>query len=156
MTRINPVNNNPYRDQIVFERKELHAMMNDSSMWNDGGDAIVVRAVHEAMRQSMGRIREDTDGKDAKAVSQATKNRWGRFREKLRLDLAGAKTEPQVRFVLTDLFSRGGTNSVLQEHWQKVLPVVRRDWQLARDLGLLALASYVGRGENENANSMPK
>jgi CRISPR-associated protein Cas8a1/Csx13 len=46
-----------------------------------------------------------------------------------------------------DLFSRGGSNSVLQADWQKVIPVILADWQLARDLGLLALASYAGKGE---------
>lgn len=82
-------------------------------------------------------------------MNQATKNRWERFREKLRLDLAGAKTQAHVRFALTDLFSRGGSNSVLREDWLTVLPIICQDWQLARDLGLLALASYAGRSETD-------
>jgi CRISPR-associated protein Cas8a1/Csx13 len=77
------------------------------------------------------------------------RNRMERFREKLRLDLAGAKTEARVRFALMDLFSRGGNNSVLRAGWATVLPVIRKDWQLARDLGLLALASYAGRGAGQ-------
>lgn len=147
MTRVNPATNKPYRDQLQFERKELHDMMNDKNMWDEEGEALMVKAIHEGIRQTLGRIREETDGNSGKPLSQATKNRWERFRDKLRLDLAGAKTESHVRFVLTDLFSRGGSNSVLREHWSKVLPVIRRDWHLARDLGLLALASYVGKGE---------
>ena len=126
-------------------------MMDDKQMWEDEGEALVVRAVHEAIRQTLGRIREETDGSGP--LSQATKNRWERFREKLRLDLVGAKTQAHVRFALADLFSRGGNNQVLREHWPKVLPVIQRDWNLARDLGLLALASYVGRGES--AETMP-
>jgi CRISPR-associated protein Cas8a1/Csx13 len=106
--------------------------------------------VHEAIRRSLGRIRVETDGKAAKKVSQATENRWKRFREKLRLDLCGGKTSAQVRFTFMNLFSRGGLNSVLQGEWQKVLPVLRSDWQLARDLGLLALASYAGKGDSED------
>ena len=149
MTRDNPANKKPYRNQIRFERKGLHDMISDLTMWDHPGELRVVEAVHEAMRQSMGRIKDETDGANA-PLSAATKNRWERFREKLRLDLAGAKTEAQVRFVLMDLFSRGGHNVVLRQHWQEVLPVIRRDWQLARDLGLLALASYVGRGERES------
>ena len=27
-----------------------------------------------------------------------------------------------------------------------MLPVIRADWQLVRDLGLIALASYAGKG----------
>ena len=126
-------------------------MISDPVMWDREGEALVVKAVHESIRQSLGRIREDTDGKQVegkprKHLSQATKNRWERFREKLRLDLAGAKTASQLRFALSDLFSRGGSNAVLREAWEKILPIIQNDWQLARDLGLLALASYAGKG----------
>ncbi len=151
MYKLNPATNKPYRNQLSFERKGLHDMMNDAQMWDDEGEELVVRAVHEAIRQALGRIREETDGSGP--LSQATKNRWERFREKLRLDLAGSKTLAQVRFALTDLFSRSGTNPVLREHWPKILPVIQRDWAKARDLGLLALASYVGRGEATDASS---
>jgi len=146
MTKTNPATDKPYRNQLLFERKGLHAMISDPAMWDHEGEALVVKAVHEAIRQSFGRIREQTDGKGTKPLSNATKNRWERFREKLRLDLSGAKTPAHVRFALADLFSRGGSNPVLRESWEKVLPVIRSDWQLARDLGLIALASYAGKG----------
>lgn len=150
MIKINPANGKPYRDQLLFERKGLHAMIEDPKMWDHDGEKLIVQAVHKAIAQSLGRIREETDGKNAKVLSQATKNRWKRFRERLRLDLAGAKTAAQVRFALTDLFSRGGSNPILQQEWCKVLPVIRGDWQLSRDLGLLALASYAGRGADDS------
>jgi len=51
-----------------------------------------------------------------------------------------------------DLFSRGGNNSILRQGWQKVLPLIRKDWQLARDLGLLALISYAGKDSDDNEN----
>ncbi len=54
-----------------------------------------------------------------------------------------------MRFALTDLFSRGGNISVLRDGWSVVLPVLRKDWQLARDLGLLALASYASPAVGE-------
>jgi CRISPR-associated protein Cas8a1/Csx13 len=152
MTKTNPATDKPYRNQLPFERKGLHDMISDPIIWDQEGEALFVQAVHEAIRHSLGRIRQDTDGQAAKQVSQATKNRWERFREKLRLNLAGAKTSSQLRFALSDLFSRGGSNSVLREAWDKVLPVIRSDWQLARDLGLLALASYAGRGEMDSAS----
>lgn len=147
MIKTNPATNKPYRNQLGFERKGLNDMISDSKMWDSEGEQLVVQAIHEAIRQSLGRIREQTDGK--KPLSQATRNRWERFREKLRLDLAGAKTEAHVRFALMDLFSRGGNNSVLKTGWEKVYPVIRKDWRLTRDLGLLALASYAGKGESE-------
>ncbi len=151
MTKINPATDKPYRNQLIFERKGLHAMIADTSMWDHEGEKLVVDAVHEAIGRRLGQIRSDTDGPNAKGLSQATKNRWERFREKLRLDLAGAKTESHVRFALMDLFSRAGINNILRGGWEKVLPVIRKDWHLARDLGLLALASYAGKGESEEA-----
>jgi CRISPR-associated protein Cas8a1/Csx13 len=154
MTATNPATDRPFRDAVRYEQRGLHAMVSDSRAWvNDEGARLVIQAVHKAIAQSFGRIREDTDGKNARILSQATKNRWKRFREKLRLDLAGSKTLAQVRFALTDLFSRGGSNPVLQGEWAKVLPVLRSDWQLARDLGLLALASYAGRGADDTSES---
>lgn len=151
MTKTNPVSGKPYRHQLSFERKGLHAMTKDKKMWDEQGEQLVVESVHEAIRQTLGQIREETDGKGK--LSQATKNRWERFREKLRLDLAGAKTESQVRFVLTNLFSRGGSNAPLKAGWKDVLGVLRKDWQLARDLGLLSLASYSGKGSSSESET---
>jgi CRISPR-associated protein Cas8a1/Csx13 len=135
---------NRVRDRLHFEREGLNTMIKTNEMWSDEAAPRLVQAVHEAIRRNLGRIREETDGK-GRPLSQATKNRWDKFRERLRIALAGAKTQEQVRFALCDLFSRGGHNAVLGSGWQMVLPFLLRDWQLVRDLGLLALTSYVSR-----------
>jgi CRISPR-associated protein Cas8a1/Csx13 len=147
MFKVNPATDKPYRNQLPFERKGLHAMIADSNMWNLEGEKLVVQAVHEAIRMRYGQIADEN-----KTNPVAMRNRMESFRERLRLDLAGAKTEAHARFALMDLFSRGVTNSVLRAGWERVLPVIREDWQLARDLGLLALASYVGRGGPGDSN----
>ena len=116
-------------------------MIADKDMWDEAGERLLVQAVHEAMRWRRAQIRKETDGPKA-PLSKATTNRWERFAERLRLALAGAKREADVRFALTDLFSRAGKVKTLQLGWQHVHAVFRKDWQLARDLGLLALASY--------------
>jgi CRISPR-associated protein Cas8a1/Csx13 len=144
MTSMNPATDKPYRNQLSFERKGLHDMIADPKMWDHDGEKLVVQAVHEAMRMRYGQIADENKGNPA-----GMKNRMERFRERLRLSLAGAKLEADVRFALMDLFSRGVNNSVLRDGWATILPVIRRDWQLARDLGLLALASYAGKGEAE-------
>ncbi len=149
MIKNNPATDRPLRDQLSYERGGLHAMITEEKMWDDEGARIVVQAVHRAIQQTLGRIREETDGKSG-PLSQATKNRWERFRERLRLDLVGAKSQAQARFALTDLFSRSGTNAVLQESWQQILPIILKDWQLVRDLGLLALASYASSREQDS------
>jgi CRISPR-associated protein Cas8a1/Csx13 len=147
MTKINPAAGKPYRNQLPFERGGLNAMISDREMWDDKGEALVVRAVHEAIRQTLGRIKQETDGPGNKQPSQATKNRWTKFQETLRLALAGAKTSNDARHALCDLFSRAGRVPALIEGWQLVLPkLADRRWQLTRDLALLALASYSGKG----------
>jgi CRISPR-associated protein Cas8a1/Csx13 len=158
---------NRVRDRLHFEREGLNAMIKSNEMWTDEAAPRLVQAVHEAIRRNLGRIRDETDGKgreetDAKSrpLSQATKNRWDKFRERLRISLAGAKTREQVRFALCDLFSRGGQNAVLGAGWPLVLPFLLRDWQLVRDLGLLALTSYVSRDaaddKSDNSGSKSK
>lgn len=148
MTKINPATDKPFRKQVFYEREGLNTMIQDSVMWDEEGEKLIVQAVHKAMSMRYAQIAEENQGNN-----KAMQNRMERFREKLRLDLAGSKTAAHVRFALTDLFSRGGSNSVLKAGWQKVLPVLRKDWQLARDLGLLALASYVGKGEEADSKT---
>lgn len=125
-------------------------MIADETMWDEAGERQTVEAIHEAMRNRYGQIADENQNNQI-----AMKNRMKRFRERLRLALAGAKREADVRFALTDLFCRGGNNAVLREHWTTVLPILRGNWQLARDLGLLALASYAGRDDTELTEPNP-
>jgi CRISPR-associated protein Cas8a1/Csx13 len=143
MTRINPANGRPYRDQLSFERKGLHDMIADNTMWDAAGEATVVRAVHEALRNRYGRIADENKNNPG-----AMKNRFRSEYDRWRLAFAGAKTPDQFRKALCDLFSRAGGNVVLKQSWEEVLPMLRiANWQHARDLALLALCSYQGRGE---------
>lgn len=131
-------------------------MISDPQMWDDRGEELIVKAVHEAIRQTLGRIKQETDGPGNKPPSQATKNRWTRFQEKLRLSLAESKTPNDARHALCNLFSRAGRVPALAEYWQLVLPkLADRRWQLTRDLALLALASYSGRS-SENGDEQPQ
>jgi len=68
----------------------------------------------------------------------------------MRTGLMRAKNAQTLRAELADFFSRGGINPVLQEDWRQVLGImVQPDWQKARDLALLGLASYKGKGVTE-------
>ena len=150
MTRINPVSGRPYRDQLGFERKGLHAMISDDTMWDTAGESTVVRAVHEAIRCRYGVI-----GGDNKSNKAAREKRWQGEYDRWRLAFAGSKTADQFRKALCDLFSRAGSNSVLQTCWRDVLPMLRdQNWQHARDLALLALCSYQSRGEPNSDDQM--
>jgi CRISPR-associated protein Cas8a1/Csx13 len=101
-------------------------------------------AVHEALRCRYGRIADEN-----KNHPVAMKKRFAGEYDRWRLAFGGSKTAQQFRNALCDLFSRAGNNLVLRESWMKVLPFLDARWQLGRDLALLALASYAGRGEAE-------
>ena len=60
------------------------------------------------------------------------------------------KNSQTLRAELADLFARGGVNKTLQENWREILPLFSgQDWQRSRDLALLGLASYAGKGTEQ-------
>lgn len=119
-------------------------MIADDTMWDEAGESVLVRAVHEALRSRYGQIADEN-----KTNPVAMKNRFSGEYDRWRLAFAGAKTADQFRKALCDLFSRAGNNSVLKKCWQDLLPMLRTNaWQHARDLALLGLCSYQGRGES--------
>jgi CRISPR-associated protein Cas8a1/Csx13 len=152
MTKTNPATGNPYRDQLQYERRGLHDMIADALMWDEEGEATVVRAVHEALRGRYAQIATENEGKPV-----AMRNRFQGEYDKWRLAFAGSKTPDQFRKALCDLFSRAGRNQILQKQWTQVLPMLRTsNWQHARDLALLALCSYQGRATESEDASEPK
>jgi CRISPR-associated protein Cas8a1/Csx13 len=144
MTKLDPVSKKPLRLKLVFEKEGLKAMTQKIA-WQDQGESAVVSAVHESLRRRFGAIASENKGKTG-----TMKNRMSNEFDKWRLAFAGAKTADQFRHSLCDLFARSGMNSVLREKWESVLPwLSASQWQLTRDLALLALASYAGTGAKE-------
>jgi CRISPR-associated protein Cas8a1/Csx13 len=129
-------------DKLGALRAEDRKGLMEMSKQLDDAEGHLVRAVHVALRQRFGAIAEETK----ELPSQTRKNRFQGERDKWRLAFAGAKTREQVRGSLADLWGRAGTNSELQAHWKEILPLLRDDWCAARDLALVALASYQGKG----------
>ncbi len=110
----------------------------------DAAERSLITSVHTALRQRFGAIADETSGNMA-----AFRNRCQGERDKWRLAFSGARTHEQVRHALADLWSRAGTIRDLQgEGWQVVQPLLRADaWEAARDLALIAMASYQGKGD---------
>jgi CRISPR-associated protein Cas8a1/Csx13 len=142
-----------YRDR---DRKNLGALYPDEKKGLltmlphlEDAELALVRSVHLAMRQRFGAIADECKGNPA-----TMKNRFQGERDKWRLAFAGSKTPEQIRAALADLWSRAGSNAELRAHWQTILPLLRpASWQTARDLGLVALASYQGSRPEEVAET---
>jgi len=136
------------RDKIQYEKKGLQIMA-DSRMLTEEDEAKVIAAVHRAIYQGRGKIYAETMGqekaKQKLPANDATKNRWKRFMEKLRLGLVGAKNQSQVQSVINELLARHGWVKELRD--DQSVHLIRKivfgtDWQRARNLALFALASY--------------
>lgn len=144
MSTQDPVNNKPIRNYLHLERKGLNTMTQEIR-WDQPGEDTIVHAVHEALRCRYGRVAAENVKSPA-----AMKKRMTREYERLRLAFAGAKTADTLRHALASLWSRAGSNAILKEAWTQVLPMLANDkWQLTRDLALLALASYKGKGQED-------
>jgi CRISPR-associated protein Cas8a1/Csx13 len=129
----------PDRNKLGFEREGLIKMTNDDKLFDDPGEQAIVRCVHSALRSRYAQIAGEN-----KTNPVAMRNRFNNEYERWRLAFAGSKTPDQFRASFADLVSRGGPgNKPLQQAWSEMLPFLRdRRWQQARDLSLLALASY--------------
>lgn len=124
------------------ERKGLIIMTENL----DEAEKALVLSVHTALKQRFGRISKETE-----SLPEATrKNRFAGERERWRLAFAGAKTHDQIRAALASLWSLAGPNQELRTSWEQIMPLVRaKYWQVARDLSLVALASYQGASRDE-------
>ena len=120
------------------------------TIWPDSADKLFVEAIHTAIRNRYGALA-------ARASVKGEKIRFDREFEKIRTSLMRSKNAQTMRAELADLFARGGINKSLQHNWPQLLELFTgKDWQKARDLSLLALASYAGKGADENETDNAK
>jgi CRISPR-associated protein Cas8a1/Csx13 len=125
--------------QISFEREGVHTMV-EQAEWSEEADQLLVKAVHQALRNRYGALAQ-------RAKERGEKPAFDREFTRIRTSLMRSKNAQTLRAELADIFARGGLNQTLQEHWPKLIPLFTgTDWQQARDLALLALASYAGKG----------
>jgi CRISPR-associated protein Cas8a1/Csx13 len=135
------------RDHVFkYERGGLKKMVQDKEMLPEGSERAFVLACQEALRRHMGRKFARPGGAD-----------WGTEFEKVRVAIARCKNLASFRETITDFWSRGGLlhkgkDTLLKTDalwWQEVLTLLNeKDWRKAKDLALLALASYPGDQES--------
>ena len=129
---------------LRYEKKELNEMVNDEKLdWKLDGAKTLVLAVQEALRNLYGKASSSAPSK------AAIGNRLDSEYEKWRIAFAGAKTPEQFRNSFADMLSRAKTNSQMADDWHTVVKLILEDWSLARDLALLALASYKSSKSDE-------
>ena len=119
-------------------------------------EEIFVSACHEAWHRTLGRL-----GQRERECGEPFRDLVRRERERYRVGLTHCKNAAVLRATVTDFWSRaGGSLPPLQTGWREVLPLFSNSrWEEARDLALLALASYEGahgdEGDEEPADADP-
>src|SRR5262249_13854496 len=126
-----------------WERKGLNKMIAEGSLSETREEKFVL-ACHTAWRARMRQLfdRAEREGTDAGRLID-------REFERLRVAFSRCKNAAPVREVVTDFWARsGGPLPELRDAWREIIPLFD-DWHLAKDLALLALASYAPRDDKE-------
>lgn len=136
------------RRQNVFnyEKGGLAKMIQNTDAFPEGPEQKFVLACQEAWRRRMGQL-----GEKAKRQSTSFHNLVSREFKKVRVQFSRCKNEASLREAVTDFWTRaGGSLKPLQEGWQDVLTLLnKKNWRKAKDLALLALASYKPQDKEE-------
>jgi CRISPR-associated protein Cas8a1/Csx13 len=132
----NKVNSSELFKQLTYEREGLYKMV-QSAQWNRESEKLFVQACHEALRNTYGKIGQ-------RARDKGEIPNFDRENERIRTGLGRCKNAETFRQFITDFWSRAGQIPILQDHWQELLSLTTdsQSWKVAKDLTLLALASY--------------
>ncbi len=133
------INSNELFEKLNYERRGLYEMVKHAEY--DERDKLFVQTCHEAIKFTYGRISKNTKPGENLNFERAT--------IRIRTKLSRCKSAETFREFIADFWSRAGMLPTLQQHWLELMSLVnsQQEWKKARDLALLALASYK-RDEN--------
>lgn len=125
------------RISLQFERKELFQMTQEAD-YDYPNERIFIQTCHEAWRRRAGQF-----GEQVHRNGGSFKLKYQSEYEKQRVAFARCKNATTLRSVLADFWARAGALPTLQAGWSTILPLLEDEqWRKARDLALVALASY--------------
>jgi CRISPR-associated protein Cas8a1/Csx13 len=128
------------RDHVfAYEKGGLSKMVTDADALPESPERTLVDVCHAAWRRRLGEL-----GDRARREGISFSTLVNREFVQLRSRLLRAKTPVTLREVLVEFWSRAGASlPPLRNRWADVLPLLdEKHWRTARDLALLALASY--------------
>lgn len=138
-------NSNALFQRLVYERGGLYQVI--QRIDSDEQEKLFVKVCHEAIKFTYGQVAGNTKTGDKPNFEKVT--------VRLRTGLGRCKNAASFREFITDFWSRAGRLPTLQANWQNLMKFVMEDsqWKRARDLALLALASYPGKEETNLQNA---
>ncbi|MHC5821514.1 MAG: type I-MYXAN CRISPR-associated Cas8a1/Cmx1, partial [Nostoc sp.] len=128
----------------IFKNKSLLKLItNDgvykmiqNSEWNLETQKLFIKACHEALKIIY-----------AKIYGRTKEGQYAQIeRENIRIlsQLGRCTNAENFRKFIAEFWGRAGQLSILEKHWEELLPLTSgiMDWKVARDLTFIALASY--------------
>ena len=139
-----------YSGERSNEQGGLTAMTEERIAQNSA-ERVFISACHEAWRNKIRKERERTQG------GRGVRFDYPRMFEKQRVAFARCKNLREIRAEVRELLSRGaavGKLLAFQDNWERILPLLsEKRWREAKDLALLALASYKSKSRGASADS---
>ncbi|MHB1654456.1 MAG: type I-MYXAN CRISPR-associated Cas8a1/Cmx1 [Desulfitobacteriaceae bacterium] len=126
--------------------KELNDMVNDQNVWTDEMKRQFVLLFQDGIRKRYGKVSDQ-----AEKSSSDPKSAFKREYEKIRVAFSHCRTREQLRRELADFLAKTRAKVAAASHENEMdlfllVSQKENDWQELRDLCLLALASYRGKG----------
>ena len=125
--------------------------MTEERIAQNSAERVFISACHEAWRNKIRKERERTQG------GRGVRFDYPRMFEKQRVAFARCKNLREIRAEVRELLSRGaavGKLLAFQDNWERILPLLsEKRWREAKDLALLALASYKSKSRGASADS---
>jgi CRISPR-associated protein Cas8a1/Csx13 len=137
--------------EVTYQRGKLRELVEAREMWDKPEEKTFVEAFWEALR---GLFYLEAKGVERGGERQV-QERHADLVEDIRRQLARAKTRELLRETLADLFSRAARapkkQPTVKENSALIWNLMNdpHDWKRARDLALLALATYQGKSREQ-------
>jgi len=136
-------------EKLRYEWRNLMNLSNEESMWDSQEEKVFLKVFNDSLRRSLDKEKKALE----RGGSRDLHKRWESKTDAIRRSLMHAKTLNLTRKVFTELFAEAGGSKELTQNKELVWKFVNHpyDWQKARDLGLLGLATFVdGRLKQDN------
>ncbi|MBW4599037.1 MAG: type I-MYXAN CRISPR-associated Cas8a1/Cmx1 [Calothrix sp. FI2-JRJ7] len=120
---------------VFYENRSIYKMVQNSD-WDSETQKLYIQLCQEALKKRYAKIYSQTQEGEYTQIERENM----RILSQLKLCISYEK----FRKFITQFIGEAGKLTILETHWQELLPIVsgETDWKLARDLFFIALAGY--------------
>jgi len=132
---------------IKSHQQQLNLMLKKTE-WDTETQKLFVLSCHQALRIIFAKIYGRTKAGDYPQIEREL--------IKIHSDLERCYNSAAFRDFITLFWASAGSNKILQEHWEEMLPLTTgtADWKMSKSLVLLSLASYKPEQKPEVTSSV--